>query len=407
MSLIQPFWGEFGLVPIPLEVSHNFCSHKCSYCFANLNSPNRTADVAALTNQLRKYPTQKNIAATMLQHKLCVAVSNKTDPFARSNYRIAIPMLESLTADDIPVFIQTRGGIGVDDALKFMKPSVFYVSITHSGDETRKLIEPAAPSIESRWALVDQLKALGHKVLVACNPYHSYWVDNEEFLRRLDVHRPDGLVLQLLHLNPKQTAQMSERERANFGEVSLKIAQKRNIDQAQYAAMLSLHHSAQAMGIKIKNYNAPELINDAVAIYHEVYGNKVFKTKFDFVEHCRATKQDNDVVTFREYRDYMLSDNPLASGSYDIKSYLTSQSQEFRNGVKMPSRMNFTDILKIMWNEPKARKMLSDISAFAILVEKDAEGEYAPVDEDNNLLMVWNSQTFDDETTDFCNQQNQ
>ena len=37
--MITLFAGEFMLVPEALDVSHNWCSHNCGYCFANLNKP--------------------------------------------------------------------------------------------------------------------------------------------------------------------------------------------------------------------------------------------------------------------------------------------------------------------------------------------------------------------------------
>jgi DNA repair photolyase len=53
--LIEPYWGEFLISPIPLELSLNYCSHKCAYCFANLNDPKRTSDVKAIMRFLSDY----------------------------------------------------------------------------------------------------------------------------------------------------------------------------------------------------------------------------------------------------------------------------------------------------------------------------------------------------------------
>lgn len=117
-----------------------------------------------------------------------------------------------------------------------------------------------------------------------------------------------------------------------------------------------------------------------------------------------VNESDNDIVTFKEYRSFMLSGNPFAKGQYDIKSYLTSQSKAFREGVNLPSKMSFTDILKITWNNPDSRKMLYDISTFALLVLKDGSGEYIPTDDDDNVYFVWNSKLFDEYETNFSNQ---
>lgn len=39
--MLDVYYGEFLINPIPLELSLNYCSHKCAYCFANVNQPGR------------------------------------------------------------------------------------------------------------------------------------------------------------------------------------------------------------------------------------------------------------------------------------------------------------------------------------------------------------------------------
>jgi hypothetical protein len=36
--------NELTISPIPIELSLNFYSHSCHFCFANLNAPNRRTD---------------------------------------------------------------------------------------------------------------------------------------------------------------------------------------------------------------------------------------------------------------------------------------------------------------------------------------------------------------------------
>lgn len=38
---IRLYTGEFLISPIAMELAMNFCSHACTFCFANLNKPKR------------------------------------------------------------------------------------------------------------------------------------------------------------------------------------------------------------------------------------------------------------------------------------------------------------------------------------------------------------------------------
>ena len=66
MSL-DTYWGEFLTSPAPMELSLNYCSHGCEYCFANINTPDRKADVKAILRLLRDYPTRAPVVASLLR----------------------------------------------------------------------------------------------------------------------------------------------------------------------------------------------------------------------------------------------------------------------------------------------------------------------------------------------------
>lgn len=134
--MITPFFGELFLYPIPLELSHNYCSNKCAYCFANLNNPNRKADVTKVANQLKKFNQSDNLTSIFLKNKAAICISNKTDPFAASNYRIAIPEIKTMIAMDIPIAYHTRGGKYFDEFYKNneIPKSLFYISICQTDD---------------------------------------------------------------------------------------------------------------------------------------------------------------------------------------------------------------------------------------------------------------------------------
>ena len=147
--MITPYYGEFLISPAPLELSLNYCSHKCAYCFANLSMPDRTADIGGILRFLGEFNERKSLEAELVRQGYPVCFSNKVDPFAATNYKQSIPILEVMSTLGIPVAFQTRGGQGIDDALKIVQPSCWYISVCTADDKLRKRLEPGAPTIES------------------------------------------------------------------------------------------------------------------------------------------------------------------------------------------------------------------------------------------------------------------
>src|SRR4051812_27633493 len=110
--MIYPYVGDFLLSPVPMQLSFNWCSHACSYCFANLNSPSRSFDLKEFQAQLKGIYSNSSLVSHLLRERYPVVISNLVDPFATSNYGVAIPIIEMLTDLGVPVTIQTRGGRG-------------------------------------------------------------------------------------------------------------------------------------------------------------------------------------------------------------------------------------------------------------------------------------------------------
>ena len=131
MDGLKPLYGGFLKIPLPIELSGNFCSHKCSYCFANLNSPTRTLDTKSVLNLLANFEKRKSLEALLLQLGCPVMISNHVDPFATSNYRQLVPIMKMMSELDIDYSVQTKGGKGWEEILEMLKPSVWYISISH------------------------------------------------------------------------------------------------------------------------------------------------------------------------------------------------------------------------------------------------------------------------------------
>lgn len=60
---ISPYYGEFMVSPCPLELSFNYCSHGCVFCFANLNKPLRNFDAKAPARLIADYMNRSTLEA--------------------------------------------------------------------------------------------------------------------------------------------------------------------------------------------------------------------------------------------------------------------------------------------------------------------------------------------------------
>jgi hypothetical protein len=169
-------------------VSGGFLSRNC---FANAFKPDRKADLSGIMGLLANYRTRSTREAKLLQAGVPMLVSNHVDPFAGTNAEQFEPIWELCMELQIPLTWQTRGAHKpqrpfLEKVIRENPPSVWYVSIPMLDDAVRKRVEPMAPSIESRFELVEQLVAAGHVVTVGVNPLTLDWVpDFEPLLNRI------------------------------------------------------------------------------------------------------------------------------------------------------------------------------------------------------------------------------
>ncbi len=348
--MIEIFSGEFLVSPIPLQLSLNWCSHACSYCFANLNKPGRAAKVKELQSQLKNFQGQQNIVAHLLRERYPVLISNLVDPFATSNYQIAVPVMEQLTDLGVPVCVQTRGGKGIDDALSFLPPSVFYISIPTLDDAVRKRIEPAAPSIQSRLELIDKLHAKGHKVIIGANPMD--WVeDHDTYVTELQKRGCTHFWLGMLHFSHEQVRNMPEWAKKALGpEILSGITGKRKHPEFQVDRMAEFIRVLTDRGA---TWFSTECLfsTDFFDIYGEVYP-KVFPTTSQFLSGHAKHHQEDFTLNIDNWLAYASPKCP--EGTFHMPGYLFNRDRNiYDKRPDLPKKMSYRDLLKLMWNTPK------------------------------------------------------
>ena len=151
------------------------CQHGCSYCYARFTkrfSKHREAwgefvDVKTNAPDLLELEIQK---------KKCgrVWVSGVCDPYQplEGKFELTRRCLRILQQNNWPVIIQTRSPLVLRDMDIIKEAKYFEVgfSVTTADDETRRLFEPNAPSIDERIRALDELHAAGIRTYAMIAP---------------------------------------------------------------------------------------------------------------------------------------------------------------------------------------------------------------------------------------------
>lgn len=393
--MIYPYVGDFLISPIPLQLSFNFCSHKCSYCFANLNNPNRTFDLKEFQAQLRSIGNRSDLQSFLLKNRYPVLVSNLVDPFAGSNYGIAAPVLEQLTNMGIPVSIQTRGGKGIDDVLSFLPKSVWYISIPMVDESVRRQIEPAAPSILSRLDLIRQLIDKGHSVVVGVNPTVQDWL-KEDFTMLLDECQMlgvTGIWIAALHFSPRQVKVMPAADRARLGEVVLSKGLKngRGLQQSCYDYIDQVAGYAKSIGLEVEGLHDGS-VNNFFEPYQEIYKSS-FGSVHDFINWCHANKKADEQVYYSEF-EQVLGDR-FPKGEFNLSPYLMCMNQQLTKEYYY--KMSYKKLLNICWNDMRMKRNMERFWTLAVSVTYDGKDMHYRQDSDGNVIYHFNADTFDED----------
>jgi len=378
---LSVYVGEFLVSPIPLELSLNYCSHKCAYCFANLNKPDRKADVKALYRYFSAYKEKEDLKSRLLKQGYPVLFSNKVDPFAGSNYQQALPIIEVMLSMGIPIAWQTKGGKGVDQILKDLPRACWYISLSFLDDDLRKKIEPGAPSVSERLKLIESLINAGHHVSLGMNPLVPEWLPRpEKLLDKVYSIGVRDVWAEHLHLNYKQIRQMSEREKENIGGDLIKRAQKHRIDQNTYDLIRYTAKYAEDKGMNFFAVGYPYKSGYWDA-YYKTY-DKLFPIHQEFVNH--GEDLEGGFLTFDDYANECIK--ALPSGKYKLDHYIATNAHNILQEYRFHNQMEYRDLLRIIWNDPRAKQSLLNTMCFEPAIDED--GKYY-FDKNDNIVIKY------------------
>lgn len=361
--MIEPFWGEFLISPIPLELSLNYCSHKCAYCFANLNDPKRVGDVKQIMRFLTSYQSRETIEAVLLKEGYPVCISNRSDPFAHSNYRQMLPIMQAMVELEIPLQIQTKGGPGVSGALEFLPPSVWYISISTLDDAIRRKVEPGAPDIDSRFELMEAIRAKGGRVILGLNPCVPEWLpDPLPLLQRAKDAGAEGVWVEELHLNYRQVGNLSQAEKAALGVDLIARSQKKARDAMDSDAFFAAREAAAGLGLHVFSNGQPTY-SKIWDIYREVYSNTFF-TNQDFVNYCFDNGLHEKILPFEMWQQVV--GQGLPGGKYRMSKYIGASAMSLWETHNIPSKLSYTELLGIIWATYRAKQCPARMPSFSL-----------------------------------------
>jgi DNA repair photolyase len=388
-----PFYGAFGANPVPLELSFNYCSHACHYCYANLGKPDRRADIKATMSMLQNYKKRSTYEARLLQMGYPVLVSNRVDPFAKSNYRQFLPVLETMTALKIPVAFQTKGGDGIDKALDILdSPAVWYITIEADTNARAKELAPGAPNVDERFALIDLLHKRGHKTIVGINPCVPEWVeDMPSFLQRIKAAGVWGVWAQELHINTNQRRNFRKDSMQALGPDIVTRANRRHGfsegDAKDFEFSQGLLDYAQEIGLE--PYRAGQhRYSEIWKPYRDCYEH-TFPTEQDWVNDFEG-EPDGTIVTKQDYLDFFVPKFPR--GVMQLGHYICAQNYSLCKtlaeewGRKWNHNLFFQQLLEIAWNDPRINFCPGTLWPFQFAVDEDETPYW---DENGDCYLIW------------------
>lgn len=367
---LTPAVGQFASFPVPLHLGGDRCSHGCEYCFSVLAKPERWLDMGAVMRLIEQCGDRGTLEAYLLRSGYPVLMSNVTDPFAKNMWQKTLQILAAMKEKNIPSYFQTKGGWGIDEALKLVKPSVWYISISMLRDSIREQVEPYAPSIPSRFALIEKLVAQGHSVGVGVNPCEIEWIGEDYLdllcqLKRLGVK---AVFLQSLHFNSNQTRNITPKGRQALGKDVMHRAFHLTKNPTNWNFLQKVKQAAKDIGLPVHTLGQPE--RTAAFDHFYIHYPKLFAFNQEWVNHCAKKKRSGDRLYFREYADFMCS--RLPSGIWQTGHYLCNSSFELcgQYGRESPDgkwnhNKTYRDVLQLAWNDPRFSISPGNIACFA------------------------------------------
>jgi DNA repair photolyase len=378
--MIDLFHGEFLLHPAPLEISGNTCSHSCAYCFSNIRCGERYADIKSFINSLNNAYKENTLSATLVNRGYSICLSNRTDPFSKSNHIITDTWLKYLVNKENGIFFQTKGGEKYCESIDYLHANgkeniVSYFTVTSRKNDISKKIEPGAPCYEDRLNQIKHAKELGHVVIVAFNPLCEEWMPKEDFditvKEMMDVG-VNHFIFQRLHMTKTDIKGFSNDRLLRFGEELEKATvRKNNIGQAYLQErLLSISDKTNALA-----FGMPYKTDFFIDVRNKL--GKCFPSNYDFINYCH--EKGKGIYDFNDYAKALnVLDNEIFNTEFKgLSAYILRVARQVWKGNKeAQSVKTLIDVLKIYWDDKRISGSPQNNFLFQRVIDSETPSVY-------------------------------
>lgn len=340
--------------PVPVQLTLNYCSHGCSYCFANVNNPQRKADLKKILSQLKNFKNRNDLVSYYLREKYPVLISNNIDPFSKNNIHLTKQIVELLTSLDIPVQLNTRGGEGWEEVVGMLRgKAVFVVSHPYNDDSMRQIHEKNATSLDERFDMVRKLKEMGHNIIIGINPFGRTFHQGQyrEIMDRYLAIGVKHFWVNKLHLTYKQQANLLPTDKAKYDAQTLKDAAAKGFTDEWIEDFWGIRNYAEETGAVIcgtPSGHYEPYIDEIWGVYP-----KLLPTMNDWFRWCEENKQEGDFITFREFYEFFAPKIPDIE--CNISSYIANKADIGDKSFYLKTHLK--NILHVYWDSKAGLKM--------------------------------------------------
>jgi hypothetical protein len=303
-----------------------------------------------------------------------ICISNRSDPFTERNCRDTLALCQHLVNIPNGIYIQTKCGPGMDEALNILgeKKPVIYITVTTIRDEISRVLEPNAPLPSERLRIAKDLHRRGYLVLIAVNPCAEQWMPREDLEALCVQLKASGIrhvVIEMLDMSRNRLKILPKSRIDRMGAAALEDCRTGRV--RGYVRECTEYLIKAGMSVCKKGMPFRTSIFDDI----KARLGKTMPVMQDFVNYCIDNRKDGP-VTFAEFDKVIRQGrggvfDVSISGS-SIRDYLLRAGfVSWKANQHVPTHR---DLLRIVWNDPRHRISIQKHCLFRLTDKKDPEG---------------------------------
>lgn len=190
----------FGNLPMMLELSMNYCTQGCEYCYAKTWRREEIPLEKVMNDILRQEVKKEGLLPWLIQRRSAIALSNRTDVMCATDWRERLSALKRM---GFPLYIETKLTEEYRDLADILDPKtdMIYQTITGFSDkyEERNHLSP-----EEKVDAAKFFVARGFHTAIGVNPFMPDKCSADDVKRLMTEIRPrSGLVMHDYHTTSK------------------------------------------------------------------------------------------------------------------------------------------------------------------------------------------------------------